>query len=187
MFMAENLNSEFIYQNHLSFKNKIGRMLWGICWVLLFRPFITPFFQGWRSMILRVFGAKIGKLVTIHSTVKIWAPWNLVMEDNSCLAHHVDCYNVDKVTIKKDATVSQYVFLCTASHDIESKEHELITKPIVVGEHAWIGARAFIGLGVTVGDSAVVGATASVFKDVEPWTVVGGNPAKFIKKRVIKD
>ena len=48
-------------------------------------------------------------------------------------------------------------------------------------------ANCFIGLGVTVGDGAVIGATSSVFKDVEPWTVVGGNPAKFIKKRVMKE
>jgi putative colanic acid biosynthesis acetyltransferase WcaF len=60
-------------------------------------------------------------------------------------------------------------------------------KPIVVADKAWVAADAFIGMGVTIGEGAVVGARAAVFKDVEPWTVVGGNPAQFIKKRVIKE
>ena len=51
---------------------------------------------------------------------------------------------------------------------------------------SWIGTSAFISMGVTIGEGAVVGACAAVFKDVEPWTVVGGNPAKFIKKRVMR-
>jgi len=64
---------------------------------------------------------------------------------------------------------------------------ELTHHPIVIGSQSWIAARAFIGPGVTIGEGAVVGACAAVFKDVEPWTVVGGNPAKFIKKREIKN
>ena len=49
-----------------------------------------------------------------------------------------------------------------------------------------MGARAYVGMGVTIGQGAVVGATASVYKDVEAWTIVRGNPAKFIKNRVVK-
>lgn len=108
------------------------------------------------------------------------------MEENSCLASDVDCYNVDMIIIGKHVTVSQKAFLCTASHSIESEKHELITKPIRIEDEAWVGAGAYIGLGATIGEGAVVGATASVYKSVEPWTVVGGNPAKPIKKRVIK-
>lgn len=62
---------------------------------------------------------------------------------------------------------------------------QIISQPIWE-DQKWIGAMAFFGLVVTVGQGAVVGARAAVFKDVEPWTVVGGNPAKFIKKREIK-
>ena len=61
-----------------------------------------------------------------------------------------------------------------------------IQKPIIIGDRAWVAAEAFIGPGVTVGEGAVVGARAAVFKDVEPWTVVGGNPARVIKTRTIK-
>ncbi|GHV57257.1 hypothetical protein FACS1894182_05640 [Bacteroidia bacterium] len=104
----------------------------------------------------------------------------------ACLATGVDCYNADKITIGDNATVSQKTSLCTASHDITSPENKWISAPIVVEDQAWIAAEAYIAPGVTIGQGAVVGARTAVFKDVEPWTVVGGNPAKFIKKREIK-
>ena len=99
----------------------------------------------------------------------------------------VDCYNVDMVRIGANAIVSQGAYLCTASHDITNPQIPLITAPIIIEDQAWVAADAFVGMGVTVGQGAVVGARAVVFKDVEPWTVVGGNPAKFIKKRILKD
>jgi putative colanic acid biosynthesis acetyltransferase WcaF len=94
-------------------------------------------------------------------------------------------YNKAKVVIKEHCVVSQGAFLCTASHDITDRRNPLITAPIVVESHAWVATEAFVMMGTTIGQGAVVGARAAVFKDVEPWTVVGGNPAKFIKKREI--
>lgn len=60
-------------------------------------------------------------------------------------------------------------------------------KDIKINDYAWVAADAFIGPGVTIGEGAVVGARAVVFKDVAPWTVVGGNPAQFIKFRELKN
>jgi putative colanic acid biosynthesis acetyltransferase WcaF len=108
------------------------------------------------------------------------------MSEYSCLSPEVDCYNVDKVIIGPHSTVSQKTYLCTASHDITKFNNPLITSPIIIEDQVWIGASAFIGMGVTVQQGAVIGATASVYKDVKPWTVVGGNPAQYIKQRVIK-
>ena len=96
-------------------------------------------------------------------------------------------YNKDLIVIGDDSVISQGTYLCTASHDISSKMLPLNTAPIIIGKNVWVAADAFVGMGVTIGEGAVVGARAAVFKDVEPWTVVGGNPAKFIKNRVIKD
>lgn len=62
----------------------------------------------------------------------------------------------------------------------------MIKSPIVIADQVWVCADAFIGPGVTIGEGAVVGARACVFKDVEPWSVVGGNPARFIKKRILE-
>lgn len=104
------------------------------------------------------------------------------MGEGSCLGDQVQCYSVDRVTLEPHATVSQFSFLCTAGHDYRVKGMPLVTAPITIGRGTWVAADAFIGPGVTVGERAVVGARASVFRDVEPWTVVGGNPAHVIRK-----
>ena len=166
--------------------NKLARVLWNIVWVLLFRP--TPrAFHGWRRGLLKLFGANIAPTAKPYPGARIWAPWNLVMEAGSCLADHVDCYCMNVITLREYSTVSQYAFLCTGSHDSTDLALPLTTAPIEIGKHAWITADVFIGPGVSVGEGAVVGVRSSVYKDVEPWTIVVGNPAKFLKKRVIKN
>ena len=109
------------------------------------------------------------------------------MGNYSCLSEYVECYSVEQITIGDEVVVSQGAFLCCASHDITSPIMELTYAPITIESQAWIAARAFIGPGVTVREGAVVGACAVVTKDVEPWTVVAGNPARVIKKRILKD
>jgi putative colanic acid biosynthesis acetyltransferase WcaF len=162
--------------------NKVGRILWGTIWLFLYRP--SPrIAHGWRRMLLRLFGAKIGTAAHPYPSAKVWAPWNLEMGNHSCLGDHTDFYCVDKIVIGHHSTVSHYSFLCTASHDYQDPSMPLITSRIIIGEHAWIAADVFVGPGVTIGDGAVVGARSSIFRDVEPWTVVAGNPARVIRKR----
>lgn len=112
------------------------------------------------------------------------------MGHRACLGPEVICYNQDKVILEDDVVVSQYSYLCTASHDINmlnTANDSLITAPIWIKEKAWIASKVFIGLGVCIGKAAVVGATASVYKSVEDYQVVGGNPAKVIKTRNLND
>ena len=165
-----------------SLQNKIMRVAWGMAWCILFRP--TPkVCHAWRRFLLRSFGAKIGSRCHIYSSVKVWAPWNLTLGDHSTLSHHVDCYCVAPVTIGEHVTVSQYSYLCTASHDIDHANMPLITAPIQIGDGAWITACVFVGPGVEIGTGAVVGARSAVFKAVDAWTVVGGNPCRHIRNR----
>jgi putative colanic acid biosynthesis acetyltransferase WcaF len=177
-------SSPLVYRNRLSYRNRMARVLWTIAWILLYRPSLTAFF-GWRCFLLRSFGARIGAKAHPYPRCRIWAPWNLTMGAHSCLADDVDCYSVDVVVLGDFATVSQQAMLCTATHDYNDPDFRLITKPIVIGARAWVGARAFVGPGVVVGEGAVVGATATVFANVDAWTVVGGNPARQLKARVI--
>lgn len=185
--MSETVIDLSHYHNALSRKHQVIRMLWSVVWGLLARPLPRSVGSGWKRWLLRLFGAKIASTAIVYSSTKVYYPANLVMDDYSCLASDVDCYNVALIHIGANTTVSQGAYLCTASHDITDPLNHLITAPIVIEDQAWVGAKAFIGMGVTVGQGAVVGATASVYKNVEPWTVVGGNPAKFLKKRIIKE
>lgn len=178
-------NNEYI--NRLSMMSIIGRVIWNIACVFFFRPFPSKLFRRWRNFVLKCFGAKIHAKAGVYSSCKIWCPWNLVMENNAWLGPNSTCYNPDKVILKENVTISQGAYLCTASHDIMCNDNSLITAPIIVNDRAWVAAEAFIGMGVTIGQGAVVGARAAVFKDVESWTVVGGNPARFIKKRIIRN
>jgi putative colanic acid biosynthesis acetyltransferase WcaF len=167
-----------------SLKNKIYRVIWNTVYFFLFKYSPKPF-HAWRSFLLKVFGASIGKNVHIYPKVKIWAPWNLEIHDQVGVANGVDLYSQGKIILEYRAIISQRSYLCTGTHDFNKKGHPLYTKPIKISKNAWVAAEAFIGPGVTVGEGAVIGARATVFKNIEPWTVVGGNPAKFIKKREI--
>jgi putative colanic acid biosynthesis acetyltransferase WcaF len=175
------------YKNVLSRKNQIARFIWTLVWGIFARPLPRSLGNEWKLFLLRLFGAKIHKKAVVYSNVRIYMPWNLEMDAYACLAPEVDCYNAAKIKIGAHTTVSQKSYLCAASHDISKSNNPLITAPIIIEDQAWIGASVFIGMGVTIGQGAVVGATASVYKNVEPWTIVGGNPAKFIKKREITD
>lgn len=175
---------------HVSMKNKVVRTLWYIVRAFFFRPFGTKLFNPWRILLLKLFGADVKWDSGVYSSVKLWAPWNLKMGHNAWLGPDVICYNMALICIEDNVTVSQYAYLCTAGHRtnvVNDKEEGLIVAPIIIKKGSWIGARAFIGMGVELGEYSIVGATASVYKDVDPYTIVGGNPAKMIKKRVMKE
>jgi putative colanic acid biosynthesis acetyltransferase WcaF len=105
----------------------------------------------------------------------------------ACVADDVDVYNVGGITIGENAIISQYTYLCGATHDHTRRDFPLIPLPIVIGQSAWIAADVFIAPGVTIGDGAVVGARSSVFADLPPWVVAVGSPAKPIKPRNLRD
>lgn len=177
------------YKNRHSLGSKIARVLWNLAYVLAFKwtPEHFALFNRWRVFLLRCFGARIGRHCVVKSSCEIWQPWNLTIGDYVALSEHVVCYTVDKITIGSQTTVSRDAFLCCASHDVTSPIMELTFAPIAIGSNAWIAARAIIMPGRKVGDGAVVAAGAVVVNDVEPWTVVGGNPAKFISKRELSN
>lgn len=184
--MEENKILERHTPGHVSKSIKCKRVVWNIAAAFLFRPFITPLFRKWRIALLRMFGAKVEWDANVYASVKVWAPWMLQMGHQACLGPEVICYNQDWVVLEDEAVVSQYSYLCTAGHDVNmmnTADKSLITAPIILKCKSWIGARSFIGMGVEIGEGAVVGATASVYKSVEPWSVVGGNPCKIIKMR----
>lgn len=161
----------------------LRRVLWAVA---------TPFFRfspricfGWRRVLLRFFGASVGNHVHIYNTAVIYMPWNLQIGDWSSIGEYVFVYNLGKITIGKKTTISHRAHLCAGTHDYTRTELPLQKPTITISDQTWICADAFVGPGLVVGEGAVVGARAVVMKDVAPWAVVAGNPARFVKQRII--
>ena len=161
------------------------RLLWGLSRPLFSFSPRTAF--AWRRFLLRLFGAEIGQRVNVYNSADIYMPWNLAAGDWSAIGEHAVIYNLGRVTIGREVTVSQGAHLCAGTHDYTRRDMPLLKPAIHVGDRAWICADAFVGPGVRIGDGAVVGARAVAVKDVPSWTVVVGNPARFIKKREIRE
>ena len=169
----------------MSRRDRMKRILWCAIRAITIRWLPPVLCFGWVRFVYKLFGAKLQRTSKIYPSADIFMPWNLEMGAWSTIGGQVHILNAAKITVGQDCNVSERAYLCCASHNIYSDEHEQTHKPILLGDRSWICAEAYVGMGVTIGEGAVVGARAAVFKDVEPWTVVGGNPAKFIKKRII--
>ncbi len=149
-----------VEQNRRARKYSSGELTRRVLWTLaqpLFRFSPRPCF-GWRRFLLRCFGAKIGRSVHVYPSATIYLPWNLEAGDESAIGEHDDHTKPD---------------------------FPLLRPPIMIGSEAWICADAFVGPGVTIGEGAIVGARAVAVKDVRPWSIVIGNPAREIKRREI--
>lgn len=161
------------------------RVLWGFGqWAFRLSP--RPCF-AWRRFVLRCFGAKIGANVNTYASTRIYFPWNLTVGDWSAIGERAFIYNLGPVVLGEKVTVSHQAQLCAGTHDYTLPDLPLLKPPIVIQDQAWVCADAFIGPGVTVGAGAIVGARAVVTKNVDPWMIVAGNPAKALKRRVLKD
>lgn len=167
-----------------SWRIKLLRIVWAPFGLLFLRG-TTRYLSPLRLGALKLFGAQLGPHVLVMDGVRIWYPWNLEMGEGSSLGVGVEVYNFAKVSVGAHATVSQYTYMCTASHDYSKSHMPLIYRAITIHDQAWVAAGAFIGPGVSVGQGAVVGARSVVTRDVPPWTVIAGNPAREIGRRQI--
>lgn len=160
----------------------MGRIVWNVAYIFLFRISPKPL-HAWRSFILRSFGAKIGKGVHVYPAVKIWAPWNLEIGDQTGIANNVILYSQGKIIIGKRAVISQGAHLCAGTHDYTKRGFPLITMPIYIEDEAWIAAEAFLHPGVTVGKGVIVGARSVVNKNLPELMICAGNPCRPLKPR----
>ena len=168
-----------------SLRNRILRQLWQFVWILLFRPSPRPMHR-WRSFLLRVFGATIGRNVHVYPSVRIWAPWNLKLGDDVGVGDDVKLYSMADITIGRRGVVSQGTHLCTGSHDYNSPNFQLFARPIEIGERAWICAEVFVGPGVSVHSGCVIGAREVLMKSTTaPNQIWTGNPASMTGQRHI--
>jgi len=169
-----------------SLREYAGRLLWRLCWLTLWKICWKRIYIL-RIILLKLFGARLPAKNQVSASTWIEIPWNLTMGEYSSLGPRVQIYNLGNITIGSNTVISQDSYLCGGTHDYTRSTMPLIKSAITIGGQVWICAGAFIGPGVTIGEGAVVGARAVVVKDVEPWTIVAGNPATVIKRREIRN
>ncbi len=168
-----------------SLPNRLGRALWSIVNLFFFR-FSPNILYNWRSFLLRCFGAKVGRGVHVYPRVSIWAPWNLILEDECGIANGAILYSQGKISIGRRAVISQGAHLCAGTHDYNLPGFPLIIFPICIEDYAWVAAEAFIHPGVVIEEGCVIGARSVVTKNMPAWMVCAGHPCMVIKEREYK-
>lgn len=154
--------------------------LWWFVQAIFFRP-SPQFLYGWRRLLLRLFGAKIGRKVIIRPSCQITYPWKIEIGDYSWIGDEVVLYSLGTITIGKNSIVSQRSYICTGSHDYTKIDFPIYALPIHIGDSCWVATDAFVGPGVTLCDEVILGARSSVYKPVDQKGLYLGNPAQKVK------
>ena len=164
-------------------RGPITVQLWWFVQATLF-AWSPQFAYKWRALLLRWFGAKIGKDVVIRPSVRVTYPWKLTIGDYAWVGDNAELYTLGRITIGNNAVVSQSSYLCTGSHDYQAEAFDIYALPIVIEDEAWVATDVFIAPGVTIGKGAVIGARSSVYKNMPAGMICTGSPAKPMKERV---
>lgn len=165
-----------------SLKQRMARFMWLICWSIFYRFSPRPF-HSWRAMLLRFFGAKMGPNCHFYPTSRVWAPWNLVCEDQVTAGDGAEIYNPVPIRLNSHSILSQNSYLCGATHDFDDPAFPLLAYGMEVGRYAWVCARACVHPGIKIGEGAVLGLASVATRDLEPWAVYAGVPAVKVKER----
>jgi len=129
---------------------RVRRLIWNLCWAVFFRLSPRPL-HGWRSMLLRLFGATIGPDCHFYPGARVWAPWNLNAADHVAAGDGAEIYNPAPVRLGSHAILSQNAYVCGATHDFDDSAFPLLAFAMDIGPYAWICARACVAPGVTTG------------------------------------
>ena len=181
-----NLKSDFSKFNNKDFYpgNLILRILWYLFSQFFFKSSWLPF-TFIKVFILRIFGAKIGKSVVIKPSVNIKYPWKLSLANHVWIGENVWIDNLDNVVIGNNVCISQGAFLLCGNHNYKKDSFDLITKPIIVQDGVWIGAKSTVLPGVTAKSHSILSAGSVTSKNLEPYSIYRGNPAEKVSIRTI--
>ena len=152
------------------------RVLWGT-----FGWLIWTLFPFCRSLVLRIFGAKVGKGCTFARTVQITIPWNLVIGDECHFAERCILYSLGTITLGNRVRCDTRAHLCAGSHDMKDTTFPLTRPPITIGHDSFIGVDAYIAPDVTLAPHIIVHPRASVYKSFDTAVELQGNPARVVE------
>lgn len=175
----------FLYK--LSKHQRVGKIVFwvGYLYLGILNHIINkiPFFSIRYLVYKFLYGLKIGAS-SIHMGVVFFSPWKISVGNNSII--HFDCFLDGRggISIADNVDISFGVKIFTEQHEVNSADYATVIKGVNIGSYAVIGAYSIILPGVNIGDGAVIGSGSVVTKDVAPFSVVGGSPAKKIKQRL---
>ncbi len=165
--------------------SKLKFILWHFISALFFINPLSPS-SAFKVWLLRKFGAKVGVGVVMNKpNIKIKYPWLLTIGDYCWLGEDSWIYNMDQVTIGSHVNISQGALILTGNHNYKSQEFEVFTRPIVIEDGVFIGAKAVVCPGVTCKSHSVLAVGGIAMTDLEPYTIYSGNPAVLVRKREI--
>lgn len=162
--------------------NRVRRLAWGLVHVIFYRPSPRPL-HAWRSMLLRLFGAKLGPECHFYPKSRVWAPWNLICADRVTAGDDAELYNPSPLFMGSHCIVSQGAYICGATHEYNSPEFRYVHFPMRLGAYSWICARATVNPGVNVGAGAILALGSVATRDLEPFGIYAGVPARKVKER----
>lgn len=136
-----------------------------------------------RRIKYQFFGIKIGKGSTIHMWASFFETKNIEIGEDTIIGDHAFLDGRDSLKIGNHTDIASSVMIFNSEHDLNQAEFSAIVAPVEVGDYVFIGPRVMIMPGVKIGNGAVVAGGAVVTKDVDPFTIVGGVPAKLIGER----
>jgi putative colanic acid biosynthesis acetyltransferase WcaF len=161
------------------------RSLWYVVNVLFFNTSV-PFPNSLKRMLLRIFGAKIGKGVILKPKVNIKYPWMLGVGNHSWIGEGVWIDNLGHVEIGANCCLSQGVMLLCGNHNFSVSGFDLTVEEIRLEDGVWLGAKSIVTPGVTCGSHAVLTVGSIASKNLEAYSINRGNPGEKIKSRVIE-
>ncbi len=163
---------------------RVKQLLWFLVNAFIVRASWNPFMKI-KILLLKAFGAKIGRGLIIKNEVRIKFPWKLRIGDNVWLGENCWIDNLDEVVIGDNVCISQGALLITGNHDYTKTTFNYRNAPIKIEDGAWIGANVTVTSGVTVAENSVLTAGSILTHDTEPNMIYQGNPAKAIRQRMI--
>ncbi|MEO6637005.1 MAG: WcaF family extracellular polysaccharide biosynthesis acetyltransferase [Ginsengibacter sp.] len=161
------------------------RFLWYGVNGFVFNSSLFPVY-GLKVLLLKVFGAKLGKNVFIKPYVNIKYPWFLQTGDNVWIGENVWIDNLAMIRIGNNVCLSQGCMLLCGNHDYTVSTFDLVVKEITLEDGVWIGARATVCGGVVCKDHAVLAVNSVATQQLEAMGIYQGNPATRVKDRLIK-
>lgn len=141
------------------------------------------FFFSLRRSLLRVTGCRIGAKTTIHRKVVFFSFGQFSIGKHCTVNYHCYMDNRAGIRIGENVNISHHTKIYTLGHNIDDPMSHTVGKSVVIGDNAWIFPNVMIMPGVTIGKGAVIYPGSVVTRDIEEYSIAGGNPAKHIRFR----